>query len=348
MEKKRCSGKIGVVYTMVLAAVIFLALGVSSDCHAQAVKTWKLKFWVEHPAAMFGMDQLDALIKDVEKRTNGRVVVTPYWAESLVARKEAVAWLRNGLCDMGRFPTMFNPGEFPVTDAASLPFLLLKDEHIPQVFQALYKRGLMPEYQSSGIHAGAFTTAGMQYMIFKKKPVAKLEDLKGLLVWSQTPLTNDLITALGATPVAIGSGDVYMSLDRGVVDGALSAPGFMAIAKWNEVAKYFLDQPLYSGAFFYGINKKLWDSFPDDVKTIMTKWFSDVESWETKHNGIVQKKFSDELKQKGVVFNTITPEELARWKKAAQPITDKYIKSLNDKGLQGQKIYDTVKEVVGK
>jgi TRAP-type C4-dicarboxylate transport system substrate-binding protein len=348
MEKKRCSGKIGVVCAIVLAAVIFLAMGISSDCNAQAAKTWKLKFWCEHPRSLFGMDELDALVKDIEKRTNGRVVVTAYWGESLVARKEVVAWLRNGMVDMGRFATMMNPGEFPVADVASLPFTLLKDEQIPKVFGLLYKRGLMPEYESSGIHAGAFVTSGTQQIIFKKKPVTKLEDFKGLMIRSQTPLTNDLLAALGATPVAIGSGEVYMSLDRGVVDGALSAPGFMAIAKWNEVAKYFLDQPLYSGMLFYGVNKKVWDSFPDDIKTIMTKWFSDVEAWETKHNGVVDKKFRDELKQKGVVFNAITPEELSRWKNATQPIVDKFVKSLSDKGLQGQKIYDTVKEVVGK
>lgn len=305
-------------------------------------KVYNLKYWSEYAETQDGVAELKVLFEDLEAKTNGRIKITPYWAESLAPRPESVNALRSGLADIGKFATMFNPGEFPVCDTASLPFLIKGDRHVTDAFMELYGKGLMPEFEDSGIHVGTIVTAGSQMVLFKDK-VTSIDQFDGLSIRSQTPVTNDLVKSLGATPVAIGGGDVFMSMEKGMVEGAISSPIFMGMMKWYEVGKYLIEDPLFYGLAFYGMNKDKWDSLPADLQEIMTEWFKDVAEYEIGQGGGMYLKFRGIMVDNGVEMINLPKAELEEWADKSAFIIDDYIEVLNGRGLKGQEIIDTIK-----
>src|SRR5207245_2668166 len=72
-------------------------------------------------------------------------------------------------------------------------------------------------------------------IVFCRKAVKDLADLKGRKVRTFGPTLNDLMSAIGATPVSLAYAETYTALERGVVDCAITGSGSGNAAKWYEV-----------------------------------------------------------------------------------------------------------------
>jgi TRAP-type C4-dicarboxylate transport system substrate-binding protein len=138
-----------------------------------------------------------------------------------------------------------------------------------------------------------------------------------------------------------------MSLERGVLDGCASEPGYLVPTKIHEVGKFFLTNPLYCGApFLLAVNQKVWDSFPDDIKSVMESCFKQFSIDWIESAIETRKDLEDAMKRDGVVFNTISPEEYARWKEKSKSAVAKWIERMNKLGYPGQEIVDIAMEVI--
>lgn len=258
---------------------------------------------------------------------------------------EALTGLRNGVFEMGMFSCPSYPGEFPVSDIASLPFMFRTSDQALKALDAVRKQGLMPEYNS--IKFASFRMTDMAYLVFGKKELKTLEDLKGMKIRVSPVIANASLTALGAVPVGIKAEDIYMSymsLSRGVVDGMVSSPGYLGPNKIWEVAKYFLDEPLWVGIMFVGMNLNTWNSFPDDIKAIIEKEFEKQANDWRDQNIKQERDIKELLKRNKMQFIDISSAEMARWRQATQPVEARLVKKLNDMGLQGQKTLDEAKK----
>ena len=336
MINKRLLATLGTVLPLIMLLASLVTAG------TPPTQVYTIKFWIQNPQTAWQAEPFKRFIADVNQKTNGQVVLQPFWAESLAPGKEAVNGLKGGLLELAQLQTFNNPGEFPVSDVAGLPFLAVSTRGVVEGLRKLYGDGLMPEYNGKGFKLLDFHAPGMQYLLFRNKQIDTLAGINGLKIRSQTPVTVDMLKAFGATPVSFPSSDVYMALDRGVIDGALSSPGFMAPNKFYEAAKFLLDQPLYGGNMFVAMNQKTWDRLPSDLQKIMQdciKVFTD--DW------LVVSKTQEEinsmniLKEKGVTIYKLRPEELAKFKQAVAPVIDKFVANMDKLGLQGRKIVDT-------
>ncbi len=333
------------LFTTVVLSLVFVCLMVSTATSQDASKkVWNLKYWVPWSKTMWQGQVETRFVESVKQATGGRVIVTPYWNGSLMSPMETLSGLKNGVFEIGMLSCPMYPGEFPVSDVASLPFLFKTSDEALKALTTLRSKGLMPEYDK--VKLASFRMTDMAYLAFAKKEVQKLEDLKGMKIRVSPGIANDSLTTLGAIPVGIKADDIYMSMDRGVVDGLASSPGYMGPQKMYEVTKFLLDVPLWVGINFVGMNLNTWNSFPDDIKAIMEKEFA-KQSHDWADQNIVQENANKDLmKKNGVKFTTLSPTELARWKQATQPVEARLIKKLNDMGLQGQKVVEEAKASV--
>lgn len=314
-----------------------------------ADKVYTLKLALHPPETSWQAGPFKRYIADIKNKTNGRVILHPYWAESLIPQKEAVNHLRGGLIDLAQSQIFNNPGEFPISSIVDLPFFASSTRGAIEGLRKLYAEGfLTEEYDGNGFKLLDFHAPGMQYLFFRDKKIDSLEQFKSLKIRSTSSVTVDMLKTFGATPVSMASSDLYMALDRGTIDGLLSSPGFMAPFKLYEVGKYFLDQPLFGSTMFVGMHQKTWDSLPADLqKIVMDCTRTLTDDWIDTSDKQENLESKEVLKEKGVTFYTLTPEELEKFKVATAPIAEKYIKKLNSMGLDGQKIVDTFKSVQG-
>jgi TRAP-type C4-dicarboxylate transport system substrate-binding protein len=172
-----------------------------------------------------------------------------------------------------------------------------------------------------------------------KKPVSKLEDLKGMKIRC-TGLGTKIVSALGGTPVAMVLAETYDALSRGVVEGVLVP--FDAIGGWKlaEVVKYHTIG--YGSSFTSSqivvMNKDKWKALPPDLQKII----EDVnEEWIEKegraHDAMDQfgKNMAVKLGNKMIY---LSKEEDERWAKAVKPLYNEYVKNMKAKGLPGAEV----------
>jgi TRAP-type transport system periplasmic protein len=310
-------------------------------------KTYNLKLGWGMPAVVWQSKVISRFVDNVKTKTGGQVIITPYFDATLFPPKEQVNALKSGLADAGIFYTANNPGEFPVTDLVNLPFYFDNSQQALDSFVKMYNDGLMPEYTGKGFKTMGFADMGYNYILTKSTDIDSFSKLKGLKIRSLSKATSDTLIALGATPVTVSSADLYMSLDRGVIDGDVYGPGYWAAMRTYEVAHSLLNYPLCSQVVFTAMNQKTWDSLTPDLQKTMTECFKEfADDWNQTVQAEELGKSVQTLKDKGVVFQQISADEVASVKQATHSIIDNYKVTLDNLGLDGQKIMDTCNAII--
>jgi TRAP-type C4-dicarboxylate transport system substrate-binding protein len=108
-----------------------------------------------------------------------------------------------------------------------------------------------------------------QFHLYLNKPISA-PDLTGLKI-RITPVYRDFFQALGATVVQTPPGEVYTSLERGVVDGyGWPITGIFDLG-WHEKTKYRVDPGFYSVEVSILVNKATWDKLSDAQRAVLRK-----------------------------------------------------------------------------
>lgn len=333
-----------------LSLVFLLSFFVSmqpEDVLASNDKVWKLRWWTQSGDTPPQGPVIKEFVKSVKEKTGGRVTIEVYWNESLIGPKDALMGLKSGIVDAGNLWTGIYTGEFPVSEVVQLPFTGIDSPYVLyEVLNTLYSKGLMKEYDNKGFKFLGFQPTGYMGLLTNFK-ITSMDDLKGKKIRVHSGPPVDAFKELGATPVSVLPSEIYMSLERGVLDGCTSEPGYLVPTKIHEVGKYYLTNPLYCGApFFLAVNQKVWDSFPDDIKSIMESCFKQFSIDWIESAISTRKDLEDVMKRDGVIFNTISEEEYARWREKSKSAVNNWIERMNDLGYPGQEIVDIAMEVI--
>ncbi len=208
--------------------------------------------------------------KEIEKRTNGRVKITFFHGGTLAPAAQIYDSTVQGIADMGFSVLAYTRGKFPLTEVIDLPLGLKNGVTATKLINAYYKKFQPKEFDEVKVlylHAH-----GPGLIHTTKKPVAKLEDLKGMKLRA-TGLSAKIVLALGAAPVGTTMPETYDALRTGVAEGAL-AP-FMALKdfRWGELTAYSILNygSSYSVGFFVVMNKNKWNALPPDIQKIFTQ-----------------------------------------------------------------------------
>ena len=119
--------------------------------------------------------------------------------------------------------------------------------------------------------------------------ITSVDSFKGLKVRSYTPTMSSLLEAMGATPVTLSFKEVYPSLQRGVVDCAITSPTSGNTGNWPEVTTHFLPLGISWSVNGHFMNMDKWNSFSDEEKAKLEAEFASFEQgfWDlaAKNNG---------------------------------------------------------------
>jgi len=176
------------------------------------------------------------------------------------------------------------------------------------------------------------------------EPVETLEDLQGLEIgaFSKTGVTYSEL--LGATPRNIKLEDLYVSLQREAIDGIWFPTEPMI--KW-KMTDHTSNHSLVGGPFVMipmTMSQQAWDKLTPEQQEI----FRSMENELTNFTGAIvdNRRGSSVSKMEGRGDNIITlsPEEKAKWVEATKPAYDDWMKTMADKGIDGEAILAKVQE----
>jgi C4-dicarboxylate-binding protein DctP len=259
-----------------------------------------------------------------EKYTNGAVDVEVYPNSQLYKDKEELEALQLGAVQM-LAPSLAKFGPLGVQDfeVFDLPYMFPSYDALHAVTQGDVGKMLMGKLEDKGITGLAFWDNGFKIMS-ANSPINVPDDFLGLKMRIQSSKVLEAqMNALGAVPQVMAFSEVYQALQTGVVDGTENPPSNMYTQKMNEVQKYAtVSNHGYLG-YAVIVNKKFWDELPPDVRAGLEKAMAEATDYA---NGIAKEENDKALaamKAAGTTeFHDLTPEELAEWKAALDPVAD--------------------------
>ncbi|MCK4789662.1 MAG: TRAP transporter substrate-binding protein [Desulfobacteraceae bacterium] len=330
------------VFFLIMVLGVFFMFG-ANTAQAKAIELSYSNFFPPtHIQGKLG----DLWAKEIEKRTKGKVKITYYPGGALLKGPKIYDGIQKGITDIGMSVFAYSRGVFPSMEAIDLPMGYTNGNAVTLIINDFYNKFKPKELNKIKV---MYLHAHGPGLLHSKKPVYKLEDLKGLKVRAVGAAAK-AVKALGGVPVAMGQGGVYEALQKGVVDATFSPIEVLKGWKQGEVVKYTIEcySVGYTAGFYVAMNVNKWNALPKDVQKVIV----DVNNeWIAKHG-----KAWDDSDKAGREFtlslgNKIIPlskAEGARWSKAVQPVIDGYIKAKSAKGLPAQDYVDTVRALIKK
>ena len=138
-------------------------------------------------------------------------------------------------------------------------------------------KALMREvYKKFNAHLAGCANAGIESVV-STKPIRRIADFKGIKIRAPQGLASSIFSKMGAAPVNMGMSDIFMALEKGVVDAAdISSYAMNAQGGFHDIAKFplldFHSLPVLSVSF----NLDKYNQQPDDIKAILTMAVRDL------------------------------------------------------------------------
>lgn len=279
-------------------------------------------------------------IEMIEKKTGGKVKITPYFSNSLTPMSEKFNSTVAGIADISEGLVYVNPGRFPMSEMLLLPDLGLETAlNASKAWWHLYETMPAMRKEYAGVKMLFLHSSPKMMIATRKKPIRKLSDLRGLKIWTTGSIPVRTAKALGFTPVAMAPGEVYLALDKGVIDGCFADFEILTSRRFYEVTKYITTNLYMNHTPFYVImNQGVWDGLPPDVKKVFNEYSGE---WAVDFYGKIRDKEEVENKriaeEKGMEMITLPPEEVAKEKRLVEPVKQAVVSELEAKGLPARK-----------
>jgi TRAP-type C4-dicarboxylate transport system substrate-binding protein len=177
----------------------------------------------------------------------------------------------------------------------------------------------------------------IQSYIWTKKPVAKMDDLKGLKLRTPGGHQTNYVKALGGEPVFMPPGDVYMAIETGTIDGIVTCPPVVLAFKLHEVAKYGVVTTFGCVSEGMAMNMNTWNKLPDDQKKIVNELGTNPFRTSGGLTRSEYPKLIEEITKGGVKMVELPKDEAQRWYGQFQEVTRKWVADLEAKGLPAKK-----------
>ncbi|HXQ54027.1 MAG TPA: TRAP transporter substrate-binding protein [Stellaceae bacterium] len=287
------------------------------------------------PNSYFYVEVLIPWLEAVNRDSNGAVNIKYYGGGVLGNAGNMYDAVLTGAADIGWALPGTVPGKFVKTSVAELPFGYDSGEIGATALWRLFAKGVIASDFSDVKLFGLTAWPGADIQT-KSKKVERLEDLKGLKIRAQGRWQTATVTAFGATPVYVPIDEVYQGLDRGVIDGVWGSLVLTREFRVDEIAHYFLEAPLNGGSGMLIMKRESYDKLPAAAKAAMEKNSGEAMSRALgkSNDGEVKRveALLADLAKKGKIDApyTLTPDEFARWRKAAEPVEEAWTKGVPD------------------
>ena len=305
----------------------------------------KLSYANFPPAPTFPCVQMERWKKEVEKRTNGKVVVNTFPGGTLLGAKNMMDGVIAGQADIGNLCMAYQPGRFIVTNATSLPLGITNAHQGSLVLWDVWKK-YQPEAFAKVKVLAMFTTAPTNIM--SKVPVRTLEDLKGLDLRASGGAAQ-ILAAWGANPVGMPMPATVEALQNGVVKGLFSSLEAMKDFKFAETCKYVTMTDTVIYPFAVVMNMDSWNKLPEDVQQVMDDLRVEQSEWTgTYMDNHVKAAMEWAKTEQNVEVITLSAEEKAKWDAKLLPLTEKWTADAKSKGFPAEDIVKDIKALIEK
>ncbi len=275
---------------------------------------------------------IEKFAKNVNEKSKGQITITTYPAGQLYTDKSMNDAIMSGALDMGLNSTAMWTTVVPTLNVLDVPFLLPTYESVGKAIDGDLGKTLGAEMEKKGVHPLIWADYGFIQFANNAHPITKPDDFKGLQIRGYGQIPAETIKALGASPVTMGSAEVYTAIQRGTIDGQTSGQTAMYARKIYEVAKYLTVTNHAFCEFVVAVNKAKWDSLTPDQKKILEDCAKEIQDEIRKETKGEDEVSLNKLKENGMEVYEVPKSEVAVWQAATEQVKNDFIKANGEIG----------------
>lgn len=240
----------------------------------------------------------------VEERTNGRIQVRILPNGQLGSENENMEQLMAGVISMTKVSA---PGLATYNEsyhAFGLPYIFDDTQNFYHVMDSQQMQDFFLSSEDDGFVTLTYYTSGARSFYTKDKAIRTPADLKGLKIRVQDMKSQtDMMKALGGIPVAMSYGDVYTSLQTGIIDGTENNETALTTGKHGEICKvYSTDQHAMIPDVMV-MSAKVWKNItPEDQQIILEAAHESTESHKIAWDTAIEEAIEEAKTTMGVEF----------------------------------------------
>ncbi|MDR1884953.1 MAG: TRAP transporter substrate-binding protein, partial [Synergistaceae bacterium] len=308
-----------------------------------------------HPAASLAADKIDVKIQapnnpksvpdqpivvatqkfaeELEKRAGDKVTVRLFWDDQLAKTYEgAINLVQNNdlqiaMMSLSSF-SGFSKAGLPLSNLFLIPYphtelaYRIIDGNVGEIIR---KKAI----EDTGIRIVSFWDVGFRHLLTVKKPITGIDSIKGLKFRVQpNPIHISAFKLLETNPTPISFGELFTSLQQGVIDGTENPLENVMAARLYEVcSELALTGHLYEFFLVYA-NESWYQNLPEDVRTA---WDESAKAATQAYREQLSKKndeWTNFFKENGLKISALQDSELEKFRDAVKPSREEAIKQV--------------------
>lgn len=299
----------------------------SASSHAADPAPIKMKMMALWQAGTMPFKVFEQFAADVKTQSNGRLLIEPLPAGSVVAPNEALDAVSSGVLDASYGCGGYAAGKEPALALLTDPQGAFSSPE--QMAQWLNQGGGLQiareVYRKFNVYFVAGTWYGKESLV-SKRPLRGVADFKGLKIRAPVGIGQEIFKRLGAAPVNIPGSEVYTSLERGVVDASdWSTLSMNHELGYHKLAKY----PTYPGFHSMGmseiaVNLRKWNTLPDDLKALLETAAKSFSAKLVARSSEEDEHVAQQLKSLGAEAVNWSTEERGKFRAVAREVWAEY------------------------
>jgi len=327
-----------------------LALGLGAGLAPAQEVTLRLHQFLP-PQSAVPAHILDPWADAIEAASGGRIAIQRFPSMQLGGTPpQLIDQVIDGTVDIVWTLPGYTPGRFPRTEVFELPFIIEggNAEAASRAFWQLAEEEMM-DTDFAGLHVLGLWVHGPG-VIHSTTPITTVGDLAGVKLRAPTRITNLMFSALGATAIGMPVPAVPEALAQGVIDATVIPWEVTTSLRVAELVDYhteFGGEALYAASFILAMNPASYSALPEDLRAIIDAHSGLAFS---ANAGRVQQDYDrpgrDMAEDQGNTIITLTPEQVAGWRHAAEPTIQTWIADLTASGIDGAALVDRARALI--
>lgn len=304
----------------ILKSSLALCAGVALLATVPAVAQQKFNLKFNHvlgPKEPFH-DGFLAWSKAVEARTRGGLKIDVFHSSQLGKEEDIIEQIRQG-ANLGQNTDSARMGNYvPGIAVMNGPYFVETLDEVARLRKAPTVIKWQDELASKhGLKVVSFNWVQGYRHFFTNKPVKTPDDLKGLRIRTPpAPIWQESIRALGATPVAMGFGDMYPGLQQRAIDGVELVYNNIPGGRFYEVLKFANETRHIMLINFEVVSAKWFDSLPKEYQTALIEEADKAGEATSKEIFRLEGEVEQQLKGRGMTI--VEDVDLAAFRKAGE------------------------------
>lgn len=279
-----------------------------------------------HPDGYPTVEAVKYMGKLLEERTGGRLGIEVFHSAQLGQEKDTIEQTQFGVIDMNRVSLGPFNNIIEETQIPSLPFIFRSTDHMHRVMDGPVGEEILAAFADHDLIGLAFYDGGSRSFYNREKPIRSIEDLAGMKFRvMQSDLFVDMVAALGANATPMPYGEVYSSIQTGVIDGAENNwPSYESSGHFEVAKHYTLNQHLIVPEVLV-MSKKTWDKLSAEDQAAVRQAARDSVPYMRKL--WAEREAASEAKVRAAGVEVITDIDKTPFIEAMKPVYEKYVTS---------------------